>query len=328
MSITLSTTPVATKPALPDWAIFGLILAVGGILAFASRTFPASMPFFAPFEFSWTEYLAAVCAAWFYWRGVARMQASRRPNPWRQFAFALGLGLIYGVLQTRYDYMAQHMFFLNRFQHLVMHHLGPFLLALSWPGEALAGGLPPFLHRLIHSRPVQRLTWALQNPLLTGVLFVGVIDVWLYPPINFRAMIDPRLYTFMNWTMVIDGIFFWCFVLDPRESPPARHGFAVRLVTVILVMFPQIALGSYLTFATHDLYAFYAVCGRLYPGISPLTDQAYGGMMVWIPASMMSGVAFLLALNNLRLAEDRRSPEQMTEAERAMAELSRRWTGR
>ena len=328
MSLSLSAAPPATKFPVPDWAFLGLIVALGAALSYASRAFPASMPIYAPFEFSWSEYLATVCAAWFYWRGVSRMAASDRPNRWRQFAFAAGLSLIYGVLQTRYDYMAQHMFFLNRFQHLVMHHLGPFLIALAWPGTALARGLPPTLHRLIRTRPVQRATWLLQNPLLSGVLFVGIIDIWLYPPINFRAMIDPRLYTFMNWTMVIDGIFFWCFVLDPRESPPARHGFGLRLLTLILVMFPQIAVGSYLTFAKHDLYAFYAVCGRLYPSISPLTDQAYGGLMVWIPASMMSAVAFLLALNNLRLAEDRRPPEDMTEAERAMAELSRRWTGR
>jgi putative membrane protein len=128
--------------------------------------------------------------------------------------------------------------------------------------------------------------------------------------------------------MVVDGIFFWCLVLDPRDRPPARYGFATRLITVVLVMFPQIAMGSYLALVPRDLYAFYDLCGRLYPSIGALADQHLGGLLVWIPASMMSSVAFLLTLNHLRIVDDNRKPEEMTEQERQMAAMASRWTGR
>ena len=95
-------------------------------------------------------------------------------------------------------------------------------------------------------RRLRRAVRVIQHPVIAGVLFVGLIDLWLIPAVNFEAMIDPRLYAIMNWSMVVDGLLFWCLVLDPRSSPPARASFAVRMITTILVMFPQIILGSYL----------------------------------------------------------------------------------
>ncbi len=64
----------------------------------------------------------------------------------------LGVVLIYAVVQTHYDYLSQHMFFFHRLQHLVLHHLGPFLIALGVPGAALWAGMPDFLKPVLRSR--------------------------------------------------------------------------------------------------------------------------------------------------------------------------------
>lgn len=309
-------------------ALAGAVLAAACLLELLCREIPARLPSWAPYDFSWSEFLALALAAAWYANGVLRMTPAERPLPLRRLAFGLGLGLIYVVLQTHFDYMAQHMFFLSRMQHLVMHHLGPFLIALAWPGAALYRGMPAPLRRKLHHPALQRSVYALQQPVIAAVLFVGVIDLWLIPAVNFRAMIDPRLYTVMNWSMTVDGVFFWLFILDPRGSPPARSSFAIRLLIAILVMFPQILVGSYLTFSTTDLYPFYDLCGRFYPSIGAIADQHLGGLLVWIPASMMSAVAFMLTLNHLRLREEARPLAAMTEEERRMAELAKSWTGR
>ena len=308
----------------------GLLVAflVAGVVWWLVRTHPADLPVWAPWEFSWSEFLAAVLVLWWYARGIARTSTAMVPSLWRQAAFGLGVASIYAVLLTHFEYAAQHMFFLNRLQHMMMHHVGPFLIALAWPGDALLRGMPAPLRRAIQRPFVGRVMHVVQQPVLAAFLFVGLIGLWLTPAVHFRAMIDPRLYDVMNWSMVLDGILFWCLVLDPRPAPAARTSFAVRMIVTIAVMFPQIGMGSLITFTRHALYSYYDLCGRLYPSVGALLDQHIGGSIVWIPSAMMSSVAFLLILNNMRLHEDR-----MTAAE-AAAEPDRKvisaasWTGR
>ncbi|HET7850485.1 MAG TPA: cytochrome c oxidase assembly protein, partial [Pseudolabrys sp.] len=124
--------------------------------------------------------------------------------------------------------------------------------------------------------------------------------------------IDPNLFTLMNWTMVIEGILFWCLVLDPRPSPPARASFGARAALAMVVMFPQIIGGAMIAFSPHDLYTFYDLCGRIYPDMGAHYDQTVGGLIIWIPPAMMSVLALLLVLNALRKSEERTMRDECT----------------
>ena len=207
------------------------------------------------------------------------------------------------MLQTHFDYMAQHMFFLNRIQHVVMHHIGPFLIALGCAGETIGRGMPPRLRRIAESRTAALTIRVLQQPVVAVFLFVGLFYFWLVPPVHFRAMIDPRLYALMNASMVLDGLLFWSLTLDPRPRPPARVSYAARFVLAVVVMFPQIALGAVITFSTHDLFPYYDLCGRLFPSLDALADQQIGGIVI-IPPVMMSVIGALLVVNAFRIHEE------------------------
>ncbi|OYY91856.1 MAG: hypothetical protein B7Y45_01565 [Sphingomonas sp. 28-66-16] len=265
------------------------------------------MPSWAPWDFSFSWFYATAFVLFWYWRGRRLLAPDRRPSLWRTIALLLGIAMIYAVLQTRLEYLAQHMFFLNRLQHVVMHHLGPLLIALAWPWETILAGAPDIVRRIARARFVVRLLHLARQPFIAAFLFVGLIALWLIPSVHFRAMIDPDLYLVMNWTMVGDGLLFWSLVLDPRDKAAAGISFGLRALLAIGVMFPQIAIGAVIAFAHQDLYGFYTWCGRLYPSIGPLDDQNYGGLIVWIPPAMMSVVALLLVLNALRLNDERQS---------------------
>jgi putative membrane protein len=312
--------------AQAEFIVYGAILALGALLFWLSRDHPSQLPVWAPWDFSWPEYLATTLTLLWFGRGLLLSPPEARPRPWRRIVFLLGLLAVYAVLQTRFDYMAQHMFFLNRTQHVVMHHIGPFLIALGCAGGTIKRGMPRRVRRLCESRAVAVLLRVVQQPVLAALLFVGLFYFWLIPPVHFRAMLDPRLYALMNWSMVLDGILFWSLVLDPRPSPPARISFAARAVLSVAVMFPQILLGSLVTFSSHDLYPFYDLCGRLFPSIGAIDDQHIGGIIIWIPPSMMSIAALILVLNALRIDED--STQEIDPDAAALAILSRRWTGR
>lgn len=255
-----------------------------------------------PWEFSPTVLVACVTAGGLYVRGCARLRASGRVvGLWRGASFFAGLTLVYAVLQTRYDYLAQHVFWVHRVQHLVLHHLGPFLIVLATPHEVMGRGLPERLRRralqpLWRSAPVRRCYRAVQQPWMAAALFVGLIFFWLTPRIHLYAMLSAPLYNLMNWGMVVDGLLFWWLIVDPRPvQARTAPGYTTRIVMLWLVMLPQIALGAYIALCGHDLYAIYGLCGRPWP-ISPMTDQQLGGLITWIPAAMMSVVGGLVVL--------------------------------
>lgn len=246
-----------------------------------------------PWDFSPAILVACGLPALLYLRGLAR---GRRPGFWRALAFFLGILLMYAVTQTRYDYYSVHMFWVHRLQHMVLHHLAPLLLVLSAPGAVLAAGTPRSF--LTWARALGRSAWVrypyavLQHPLIAPLLFVGLIFFWLTPTIHFDAMLSRWLYAVMNWSMALDGLLFWWFLLDPQS----RRGYGMRIGIALGVMFPQILLGAYMTFSRQVLFEVYAVCGRAWP-ISPMVDQNLGGLITWIPPAMMSVLGALILLH-------------------------------
>jgi putative membrane protein len=253
----------------------------------------------APWEFSPTVLVASLMACGIYLAGVRVLRHAGTPvGFWRNSAFFAGVVLTYIVLQTHFDYYAQHMFWIHRLQHLVLHHLAPFLIMLTVPQIVMANGIPQHLRQSLTSlwrnRGVQAVYLIIQQPLLATLVFVGLIYYWLMPSIHFKAMLDVSLYNVMNWSMLLDGLLFWWLILDPRSpAEGARTGFGMRLLLLWAIMVPQIILGSYIALSHSDLYTVYAICGRIWP-ISPVTDQHIGGLITWIPSCMMSVVAALI----------------------------------
>ncbi|WP_321954811.1 cytochrome c oxidase assembly protein [Paraburkholderia bannensis] len=252
-----------------------------------------------PWEPSPTVVIAIGVAAILFVRG----KRHARVSPARQISFWFGLGALYVALHTRLDYFFEHEFFMHRAQHLVLHHLGPFFIALAYPGAALRAGIPfawrqRFVRPALAARPVRIVLDVVMHPVVAVTLFVGLIYFWLLSPIHFIAMLDWRLYRVMNWSMVIDGLLFWWLVLDPRPAPPARLAPGKRVLVVIAAIPPQIILGAFIFFTPRELYPVYSICGRAFVWLSPMRDQQIGGLLLWIPGSMMSVIGALLALRH------------------------------
>src|SRR4029077_8310659 len=121
------------------------------------------LPFWMPWEFSWPIFLATAFSLFWFARGLARIAEARRQAVWRQVSFVLGVVSTYAVLQTHVDYYAQHMFFVHRAQHFVLHHLGAFLIALGASGPVIWAGMPDFLKPLFASRPVRAAVDTIQH---------------------------------------------------------------------------------------------------------------------------------------------------------------------
>jgi putative membrane protein len=289
-----------TASGMRLWLAYGALLVLGAVLHAVSAIFPADLPFWMPWEFSWPTFLVtALSLAWF-----VRGYALTRPAAWRAACFILGVAMDYAVLQTRIDFYAQHMFFVHRWAHFVLHHAGAFFIALGFAGPTIRAGMPDFVKSVLDCAPLRRAVDFMQHPAVAPVLFVGLLYFWLIPQIHTRVMLDANLYDIMNWTMAVNGIFFWSLILDPRPKPPARMSSLMRALMILLIELPQMVLGAILSLSMTDYYPVYTICGRVFE-MTALNDQHYGGLIIWLPGTLTSFAAMIAVLAVMRINEER-----------------------
>jgi len=270
------------------------------------------LEYLLPWDFSPTVLAVVALSATLFFRGTrhaAQGGSPRASEPLaasRQAAFYAGLALIYAALQTRWDYYAGHMFFVHRLQHFALHDVGPFLLAWSAPAAALAAGCGRRWQqwaltarsamsertRTLLALPVR----VIFDPFTATALFVASLCFWVWPPVHFYAMLSNWVYMTMNLSVVILDLPFWWLILDPRPHPPSRLGQGKRIAMLAAVMMPMILVGAVIGLSRHDLYPVYAICGRFFP-VSPVMDQQLGGLIIWIPGSLLAVFAALIALS-------------------------------
>jgi putative membrane protein len=263
-----------------------------------------------PWEFSWSFLMIFVAVAWLYAIGSRRL---RVPVP-RQVAFWAGMAMVYVSLHTYLDYFFEHEFFMHRIQQVLLHHLAPLLLVASYPGTVLRAGAPLSwrvrLRRASRSVACRVLAAILLNPAFVTLSFVALILVWLIPDMQTLAMLDWRIYRFMNWSMVLSGLAYWWLVLDHRPKPPGRMTPGIRVLSPALTMTPQIIAGAIVTFSKSDLYPIFEICGRAFT-MNVLTGQLIGGVIMWVPAAIIESIGGLLAMRQwLRLSRTGRLPKR------------------
>jgi hypothetical protein len=116
--------------------------AVGiGVAAVATdllcRFFPAHLPYFFPFIFNAPVFLGTWFTLLWYFRGLARVAEAKRPGGVRRAFFLAGVLSIYFVLQTRFEYLSQHLFSLNRVQAVTLSMAAPFCIGIAWMQDVL-----------------------------------------------------------------------------------------------------------------------------------------------------------------------------------------------
>ncbi len=264
-----------------------------------------------PWEFSWVFLAGFVLTCVLYLRGSRRLSVSFS----RQLAFWIGMAIIYLSLHTYLDYYAEHEFFMHRIQQLLLHHLAPLLIVTAFPSTLLRAGMPlawrvHVLLPLRRSWPWRIVSGVLLNPTVATLLFIAFILVWLIPSMQTLAMLDWRIYRFMNWSMLISGFAYWSLVLDHRPHPPGRMTAGLRVLSPAITMTPQILAGAIVTFSKTDLYPIFEICGRAFT-FNVLTGQLIGGVIIWVPSALLESIGGLMALRQwLRLSRNGRLPRK------------------
>ncbi|GAC1483609.1 MAG: cytochrome c oxidase assembly protein [Candidatus Dormibacteria bacterium] len=249
------------------------------------------------------------------WRRVHHPERTRqwRMPQWRALAFWSGLLVILVALDTPLESLARQLFWAHMTQHLLLIMVAAPLLVVGAPWMQIWRGLPLGLRR-----PVARTV--VKAPALSGV---RLIVTWIAAPLGAFLLSTANLWIW-HWPAAYDltlrnhavhhiehalflglGILFWAQVID---QPPfrAQLGQFQRVVYVFLGTVQSWALAAVLSFATVPFYAYAALASRP-GGISALTDQVFGGGIMWVPGSITYSIVFITCLSLWFKEEDRKA---------------------
>ncbi|MGH7043918.1 MAG: cytochrome c oxidase assembly protein [Acetobacteraceae bacterium] len=280
-----------------------------------------------------------ILAVALYMRGVRRSAAWAAPVPsaGRQAAFLGAIAALALALQSPIASMAPRSFALDAVAQMLLRTVAPALLALAAPMATLGRGLArrrngagstvcqngagSAVWRDGAASPVwlrlpRAVAGGLSRPLPATAFYVGIAYLWAWPPARDAALLDPLVRVAMVLSLVLSGLAFFRALFDLRPEPVGPT-IGIRLLMIWGAELSNILLGYFLTYTSQPLYPAYAAHGLLW-GVTPFTDQVYGGQTLWLCDTGMIAVAAMVVIFRWARDEDRlRGPRQYPGNDRA-----------
>jgi len=239
-----------------------------------------------------------------YALGTVRRGAPRdAAQLWRHGSFAAGLAVLWLTLASPLDGMSVHLYLMQQIEDALLGIAVPILLVVARPLATLNAGLPA-RWRVTETPTALRLLFIVfGNAAVATALFIAAVFVWQYPPFHNAAVLSAPLRAAMHASLFVAGLLFWWRVFE-AEPAPIGLGYGRRLMMLWIVALSHIGLGAYLTLKSEILYTAYDLTGRLF-AISPLTDEATGGFIIWVPSALLCLAAAIIVIHMWGVHEER-----------------------
>ncbi len=175
-----------------------------------------------------------------------------------------------------HDLSDDYLFSAHMVQHLILQLIVPPLLIAGTPGW--------MLRPLLRLRPVRRLAEWVLRPVWCFVIFNVVFAAWHLPPLYNLALAHHPIHIVQHLMFIAASVLMWWPLLSPLPELP-RLSYPGQMLYCFLETLPMSIVAIYITMADRLLYPLYAIAPRV-AGISPLEDQRYGGLIMWIPGGL------------------------------------------
>jgi cytochrome c oxidase assembly factor CtaG len=211
-------------------------------------------------------------------------------------AFAAGVVVLLLALLSPLDTIGEtYLFSVHMLQHLLLVLIVPPLLLLGLP----AAGVRAFLRW----PPAARLERVLGQPVVAWLLGTGAVWLWHLPALYNAALADLPLHIVQHLSFLITATIFWWPILAPAGV--RRLDLLGTMAYLFAAAAASSILGIILTFAAPGLYPAYlhpfdrfAILDKLRRdwGMTPAMDQQIGGLIMWVPGSLVYLIGILGAL--------------------------------
>jgi putative membrane protein len=142
----------------------------------------------------------------------------------------------------------------------------------------------------------------------------------MYPRWHNLAILDEPIHYMWHVSLLASGMVFFSVIFDAPMAPKGP-GLGTRLAMFVFAALGNIVLGAFLTFKTVPLYSAYVTLGHLWQ-VSMLTDEQTGGIIMWIPGTMMFAVSALVVIHRWS-TEETRFVERRARTGREMVAMQR-----
>jgi len=223
-----------------------------------------------------------LCAAVLYVLGWVALKA--RGSSWRAVAFVSGLLTLTLALLSPLDTAGAEFFWVHMVQHETLMLICAPLLVLGRPLAIFIWAFPRAVRAVIAravQQPAVKRTWrTLSSPGTAWLLHALALWIWHVPAL-FNAVATNRfIHDLQHVSFVATALLFWSALFEERRAAQQGAGIVYLFTTTI----HSSVLGALITFASRPWYSAYG-----------LEDQQLGGLIMWVPGSLVYvGIALVL----------------------------------
>ncbi len=191
---------------------------------------------------------------------------------------------------------------MHMIQHVLLIMVAPPLLLIANPMPVLLWGLPhkwrlrvghAIGHLLHRDGKMRDLLRTITAPGIIWLVWVISLFGWHDPAMYNAALRYEFIHDLEHLSFFLASMLFWWHVTGAGPRIHKQFGYIGSIAFVLIAVPPNMALGVWLAFNSNVIYSYYEAVPRLW-GIDAVTDQRIGGVIMWIPGSMMFMLAALI----------------------------------
>ncbi|MDQ4072487.1 MAG: cytochrome c oxidase assembly protein [Actinomycetota bacterium] len=175
----------------------------------------------------------------------------------------------------------ERLFYAHMIQHLLIGDLAALAIVLGLNGPLL---------RPVLALPLLRHLRVLAHPLVALPLWTVNLFVWHVPGLYEAALSHGAVHGLQHGLFLTTGALMWAAVVEPLPGP-VWFGTGPKALYVLVVRTAGAVLASVFIWASRPFYPWYAA-GEGESGVSPVTDQAIGGLIMFVEGSVVTLLAF------------------------------------
>ncbi len=243
------------------------------------------------------------------WRRLRRQRpGSRLASVPRLAAYLGGLFALALSLLSPIDRLGGQLFYMHMIQHMLSIMVAAPLLWLGMPFPVALWGLPAHLRRSIARFFVRDSAFRqglrkVTRPAIAWLAFITIYVGWHDANLYNLALERDWVHDLEHITFFGAALLYWWHVVGAGPRIHGRFPAWARIGYLIGTVPPNMLLGVIIAYSDTVIYTYYLSVPRIW-GITALQDQMIGGVIMWIPGSMMFIVAALIVLARALDADD------------------------